>query len=211
MTLGRTPTGAIKIKTDGGLRAVGCACCGGGCSPTNYFDNLGAYQSANQDNSYQITKEQYDSFHLGGLINWSASINISFGPFGCSFSHSGSISIQPNSCLISDDAVSPTPTCINNPNYYGLSLPYQEEYSSSGFSIVVFKHENNYYLHTSGYIACPVGNGSSICSQVFRFIGKVYSAGGGGYASLLGVSIGHDPDTTWGFSFTPNVVQPDDI
>jgi hypothetical protein len=32
MTLGRTSSGAIKIKTDtdgGGLRAVGCACCGG--------------------------------------------------------------------------------------------------------------------------------------------------------------------------------------
>jgi hypothetical protein len=29
MTLGRTPAGAIKIKTDGGLRAVNCACCGG--------------------------------------------------------------------------------------------------------------------------------------------------------------------------------------
>jgi hypothetical protein len=28
MTLGRTSTGAIKIKTDGGLRAVNCACCG---------------------------------------------------------------------------------------------------------------------------------------------------------------------------------------
>jgi len=28
MTLGRTSSGAIKIKTDGGLRAVGCACCG---------------------------------------------------------------------------------------------------------------------------------------------------------------------------------------
>jgi hypothetical protein len=27
MTLGRTSSGAIKIKTDGGLRAVGCACC----------------------------------------------------------------------------------------------------------------------------------------------------------------------------------------
>jgi hypothetical protein len=27
MTLGRTPTGAIKIKSDGGLRAVNCACC----------------------------------------------------------------------------------------------------------------------------------------------------------------------------------------
>lgn len=27
MILGRTPSGAIKIKTDGGLRAVNCACC----------------------------------------------------------------------------------------------------------------------------------------------------------------------------------------
>jgi hypothetical protein len=27
MTLGRTPAGAIKIKKDGGLRAVECACC----------------------------------------------------------------------------------------------------------------------------------------------------------------------------------------
>jgi hypothetical protein len=27
MTLGRTSSGAIKIKTDGGLRAVNCACC----------------------------------------------------------------------------------------------------------------------------------------------------------------------------------------
>lgn len=31
MTLGRTSSGAIKIKTDGGLRAVSCGCCGGGC------------------------------------------------------------------------------------------------------------------------------------------------------------------------------------
>jgi hypothetical protein len=28
ITLGRTPEGAIKIKKDGGLRAVNCACCG---------------------------------------------------------------------------------------------------------------------------------------------------------------------------------------
>ena len=31
MTLGRTSSGKIKIKTDGGLRAVACACCGGEC------------------------------------------------------------------------------------------------------------------------------------------------------------------------------------
>ena len=29
MTLGRTSSGAVKIKTGGGLRAVECACCGG--------------------------------------------------------------------------------------------------------------------------------------------------------------------------------------
>jgi hypothetical protein len=43
MTLGRTPAGSIKIKTDtegGGLRAVGCACCGGACK-TFRFNVLG--------------------------------------------------------------------------------------------------------------------------------------------------------------------------
>jgi len=53
MTLGRTSTGAIKIKTDeagGGLRAVECACCGGcaegKCSPqdyTGYFVQLDGF------------------------------------------------------------------------------------------------------------------------------------------------------------------------
>ena len=32
MTLGRTSSGAIKIKTDGGLRAVSCACCAPPCN-----------------------------------------------------------------------------------------------------------------------------------------------------------------------------------
>ena len=36
MTLGRSSSGAIKIKTDGGLRAVGCACCGGCLLYGNY-------------------------------------------------------------------------------------------------------------------------------------------------------------------------------
>ena len=33
MTLGLTSSGAVKIKTDGGLRAVNCACCGCPCPP----------------------------------------------------------------------------------------------------------------------------------------------------------------------------------
>ena len=45
MTLGRTPAGAIKTKSDGGLRAVNCACCGGcGCLgvklPSHLFQTL---------------------------------------------------------------------------------------------------------------------------------------------------------------------------
>jgi hypothetical protein len=41
MILGRTPAGAIKTKTDGGLRAVECACCGGECKITQaQFDAI---------------------------------------------------------------------------------------------------------------------------------------------------------------------------
>jgi hypothetical protein len=46
MTLGRSPSGAIKIKTDGGLRAVECACCGG--------------------IECQITEEQLNNIRYGG-------------------------------------------------------------------------------------------------------------------------------------------------
>jgi hypothetical protein len=48
MTLGRTSSGAIKIKTDeagGGLRAVECACCGGcdGCGTYDFSKILSMY------------------------------------------------------------------------------------------------------------------------------------------------------------------------
>ena len=38
MILGRTADNAIKIKTDGGLRAVNCACCGGICGCVTITD-----------------------------------------------------------------------------------------------------------------------------------------------------------------------------
>lgn len=59
MTLGRTASNAIKIKTDeagGGLRAVGCACCGGrGC---------------------QITQAQFDTIRYGFTTNISGTQGI---------------------------------------------------------------------------------------------------------------------------------------
>lgn len=44
MTLGRTSSGAIKIKTDGGLRAVECACCNPP-EPPGYYSAGGYYCS----------------------------------------------------------------------------------------------------------------------------------------------------------------------
>ena len=50
MTLGRTSSGAIKIKTDGGTtRAVECACCGGVCGCASVSATLKAtIESATQ-------------------------------------------------------------------------------------------------------------------------------------------------------------------
>jgi hypothetical protein len=56
MTLGRTSSGAIKIKTDGGLRAVECACCG----------SLGC----------QITQAQFNAIRYGFTTNISGTQGI---------------------------------------------------------------------------------------------------------------------------------------
>lgn len=61
MTLGRTSSGAIKIKTDGGTtRAVECACCGGECisggDPPEWFpDATEAQFNQWKNNSYTLT------------------------------------------------------------------------------------------------------------------------------------------------------------
>lgn len=49
MILGRTSGGKIQTKTDGGTRAVNCACCGGGCRA--------------------VTLEQYNAVAYGGTAN----------------------------------------------------------------------------------------------------------------------------------------------
>jgi len=62
MVLGRTPAGLIKTKTDGGLRAVNCACCGCNCSnrPTGKYKFISTNFSPIV---YQDTDEQcYESY-----------------------------------------------------------------------------------------------------------------------------------------------------
>ena len=56
MVIGRSSTGAIKINTDeagGGLRAVNCACCGGGGGCNT-----------------QITEAQFNAIRYGGYANF---------------------------------------------------------------------------------------------------------------------------------------------
>ena len=70
MVLGRTPAGAIKIKTDGGLRAVNCACCGPqdfqpccDCPPVLVgfnFSVIGGPISFTQINNYNLESDCED-------------------------------------------------------------------------------------------------------------------------------------------------------
>ena len=219
MTLGRTSSGAIKIKTDGTTRAVNCACCGGGalCGPISFTNEYGYYVPANSETSYEISNSEFDNFQLGGTINWSSSINIDFGPFACDFSYSNSISIPPNTCtdgvgtyIFRGEGYSESPTCINDCSLYGgppcppFAPPPNPVHSETGISVIVFSEEGKYYLYMSGYIMCPIGDGTTICSGVYKNAGKNYSSGDGGSFSLLGVSIGYDTDSTWSMSFSPN-------
>ena len=224
MILGRTPEGLIKIKKDDplGLRAVNCSCCAPPviCGPGYYYDMFGAFVYADKDNSYEISKAQYDLVQAGGTFNGSASISINFSPvLNCSFSASSDpIIAAPNAAcsslgqtIFSGSDLSTSPTCTNDPLYYGPPpLPSQEVYSSMEFNILFFQQEDagviKYYTHISGYIQCPVGNGTAFCFSHYRYVGKVYSTGTTNSFSFLGANIYYDDDSadtsnSWNISF----------
>ena len=224
MTLGLTSSGAVKIKTDdGGLRAVNCACCVPPviCGPGYYYDMFGAYRYFDKENSYEISKSKYNLVQAGGTFNGSASISINFSSkLNCSFSaNSDPIIAAPNAAcsslgwttIFSGWDVSTSPTCINDPLYYGPPpLPSQVRYSSMEFYILFFQQEDagevKYYTHISGYIQCPVGNGTSWCFSQYRYVGKVYSNGTTNSFSFLGADIYYDDDSaytsnSWNISF----------
>lgn len=219
MTLGLTSSGAVKIKIDNGTtRAVECACCvpPAVCGPGYYYDMFGAYRYADKDNSYEISKAQYDLVQGGGTFNGSASISINFNQLlNCSFSASSdTIIAAPNAaCSILGNTFfrgygfSEWPTCINDPLYYGPPpFPSQEVYSSMEFVMFFLQQEDKYYLHISGYIQCPVGDGTALCFSQFRYMGKVYSSGTSNAFSFLGANIYYDDDSaytsnSWSISF----------
>jgi hypothetical protein len=84
MTLGRSSTGAIKIKTDGGLRAVECACCGGcGCDLQIKDPLLSVLRSATTGTCNGVGPTYFNAqgggfeaiFELPGFIFYSVSLS----------------------------------------------------------------------------------------------------------------------------------------
>ena len=224
MILGRTPGGLIKIKKDDplGLRAVNCACCATViCGPGYYYDMFGGYRYFDKENSYEISKEQYNLVQAGGTFNGSASISINFSSaLNCSFSGSSDpiIALPKEAC--SNDGYTRIfsgsdfswPTCVSDPLYYGPPpLPLDIKGSGMEFDILFFQQEDagvvKYYTHISGYIQCPVGDGTAFCFSQYRYVGKVYSNGTTNFFSFLGADIYYDDDSayasnSWNISFS---------
>jgi hypothetical protein len=84
MTLGRTSSGAIKLKTDeagGGLRAVECACCGGcGCAVSFPLDDNFTQVSGSFE--YSIL-DGFQTYNYGGTFSgpWVTEISPEFGEY----------------------------------------------------------------------------------------------------------------------------------
>jgi hypothetical protein len=100
MTLGRTSSGAIKIKTDVGLRAVECACCGSlGCQITQAQFNairygfttnfsgtqgIGTRVQVNQGYEYSYQNIAEDRLEIFGALEGGGNYTVSTtGPFTC--------------------------------------------------------------------------------------------------------------------------------
>ena len=120
MTLGRTSSGAIKIKTNGdaGLRAVECACCGGGCViPLSEQGDLEAYPDA--------TETMWREWNKGGTV----SVSMHYSEGGCSVSSSEIFNVPAGACLVSwrhaepsSCGFSPYPGYYNEQSYLTLTM-----------------------------------------------------------------------------------------
>ena len=156
MILGRTPAGAIKIKTDnGGLRAVNCACCG---CPTITSDYI------------VISKAKYDALYEGGIVSGSGGGS---EYTGCSFSGTAAGNTTPCSGVA---VVEGGVTCSANGAPYTSSLAIFWDIAKVG---------TEYRIAYSGGGSCfsnvPDWNHPfDICYTVGFFINSGYDAAVGG-------------------------------
>jgi hypothetical protein len=145
MTLGRTPTGAIKIKTDGGLRAVGCACCGGvgscGCSPMSAAVK-NAIASATQVTVNSLSRPWNGSTASSGqlpigTLTWGISYSVGtlcfFGDTGLNTVSLLPEPLTPQECastpFASTDTITIQGESYRSVNYFGDPLPVTISFS----------------------------------------------------------------------------------
>jgi hypothetical protein len=153
MTLGRTPAGLIKTKSDGGLRAVNCACCGDEC-PTP----IGFYQYTKV-----ITSEQAKALRDGG--NYTVVGTLQEPLTGCSFSGTDSGIFHGGTCKGSFSIVDPV-ACTDNFGGGNTSL---------GLGFQFWKDGTDYIMgyQGGGYCAKPYGGAygyGGFCYSVGFFI-----------------------------------------
>jgi hypothetical protein len=198
MTLGRTSTGAIKIKTDGGLRAVECACCE--CIGCECIGTEGQYSRA-------ISESNFNSWLKGGQLFVSASIS-----GDCSGNYSETITVPPQTCVVQWSKQGPL--CFSEFDPDG-----QSQGAACNFS--VFKNDTGFFLNIAGHITCQYEYRPFEGAAVFACAPKFSSCGYEpdeadswpiDYANFLGAQIPYQADTenqgsqpaSWSFNFTPN-------
>ena len=191
MTLGRSSTGAIKIKTDSpGLRAVECACCDGG------DEEIKCLRSGGFPYAEQISKENFDLWLAGGTLTIQMSITSSGGYYGggCSSTFSESISVPPDECSLVWFARDEESGVPQSDYQYPCNTFYL--YNEASLSIHLIRRENDpsYYLQVTGWVQCafnffttsqyPCGVSFNSTASIIRggsgqspftFLGKAFS------------------------------------
>jgi hypothetical protein len=197
MTLGLTSSGAVKIKTDGGLRAVGCACCGGG---EECID-------VESQHSRAISESNYNSWLKGGQLFVSASISSE-----CSGSYSETITVPPQTCVV--QWTQEGPLCFSEFDPEG-------QLQGADCSFSVFKSDIGFFVNIAGGITCQFeykpfeGGPVFACAPKFSSCGYEPQEGdiwSVAYANFLGGQIPYQVDnpnqgiqtSSWSFNFTPN-------
>ena len=222
MTLGRTSSGAVKIKVeDGTTRAVECACCGPDpCNGTEW----GIYQG------FVITKDQYLAWLRGGTISVGGTVHDSYGgiadppcpPYDvCDWSYSTSISVPAKTCTLNFNHQDTSASCVST---------YYSQTQRPAINLKVGAYRSNepgevYRARLQLTIVCPTlfrGCGTWVpdlgCynNAYFYNLGSTFPWGDYGDSSLsfLGATFlyvsnlpergGVTPTASLNFTFTPN-------
>lgn len=189
MVIGRSSTGAIKLKTDSpkGLRAVECACCGGGCI------------GVEGQHSIAISESNFNSWLKGGQLFVAASISGQ-----CSGSYSETIEVPPQTCVVQWTQAGAL--CFSE-------LDPEGQYQGADCNFSFFKSNSGFFANISGGITCqfeyrPFENGPIFaCAPIFSQVGREpseFDSWSVNYVNFLGAQIPFQSDASWSFNFTPN-------